>query len=51
MNKPEDNLPKKREYPRAYEKTIPILLGIAGLAVLILLSIIFVVVTGIFPGS
>jgi hypothetical protein len=51
MNVPEDNSTKKRAYPREYEKTIPIFLGAIGLAIVILLLIIFVVVTGILPGS
>jgi hypothetical protein len=39
----EKRTPTKREYPAIYEKVVPILLGIAVVAILTLLIIIFVV--------
>ncbi len=36
-----------RRYPAFWEKGVPILLGILGLAVLILMVIIFLVATGL----
>jgi CHASE1-domain containing sensor protein len=51
MNETEKNLPEKRSYPSWYEKIIPIMLGLVGLAIIVLLLIIFAVVSGILPGS
>ncbi len=36
-----------RQYPAFWEKSVPVFLGILGLAVLILLVIIFLVATGL----
>jgi hypothetical protein len=51
MKVPEEKSPKKRSYPKTYEKIIPILLGLVGVGFIILLLFIFVVITGIYPGS
>lgn len=51
MDELKDKLPKKRGYPGRYEKLIPILLAIIGLAIIILLLIILAVVIGITPGN
>ena len=39
----------QKRYPEKYEKSIPIILGIIGLLAVILLSIAFLVLVGIFP--
>jgi hypothetical protein len=51
MNEPEEKQIKGRAYPNKYEKIIPMLLGLLGFAIIILLLIILAVVAGIFPGS
>lgn len=48
MDNPEEKIPKKRTYPTIYEKTVPIFLGLIGVAIIILLVISFAVVAGIF---
>jgi len=51
MTDKESKDPNKRAYPGIYEKVIPILMGLIGLAIIILLLVILAVVTGVFPGS
>jgi hypothetical protein len=51
MNEQEEKSPNKKSYPKAYEKTIPVLLVLVGLAIIIMLLVIAAVVSGIFPGS
>jgi hypothetical protein len=41
----------KKQYPRIYEKVIPIALVILALATVFMLLVIGAVVLGIFPGS
>jgi len=41
----------KKQYPRVYEKVIPIALVILALATIFVLLVIAAVVLGIFPGS
>lgn len=40
-----------RRYPAVYEKAVPIALVIIGVAIAILLLVIFAVALGLFPGS
>jgi hypothetical protein len=53
MNNSDSNNPKssKKQYPRVYEKVIPIALVILVLATVFMLLVIAAVVLGIFPGS
>ena len=44
-------LAPKRQYPRAYEKVVPIALVLIALAIVVLLGIIVVVATGLYPGG
>jgi hypothetical protein len=41
----------KRQYPRFYEKVVPVALAIIVVAIIILLLIIVGVVLGLFPGG
>ncbi|MCK5053587.1 MAG: hypothetical protein KAR65_04880 [Anaerolineales bacterium] len=41
----------KKQYPRVYEKVIPVALVILVLAMIFLLLVIAAVVLGFFPGS
>jgi hypothetical protein len=41
----------RRQYPRLYEKAVPIALGIIALAIVILVVVILAVALGLFPGS
>lgn len=45
------NLPPRRQYPRLYEKGVPIVLGLIVLVIVILLIAIFAIALGLFPGS
>ena len=40
-----------REYPPLFERIVPIALVLIGLAIIVLLAIIFGVALGLFPGS
>ena len=53
MNKRDSNKSKSsnKQYPRVYEKIIPIALVILVLAIVFMLLVIAAVVLGIFPGS
>ena len=53
MENNESRNPKssKKQYPQVYEKVIPIVLVILGLATVFILLVIAAVVLGIFPGS
>jgi hypothetical protein len=53
MKNSESRNPKssKNQYPQVYEKVIPIVLVILGLATVFILLVIAAVVLGIFPGS
>jgi len=53
MKNSESSNPKssKKQYPRVYEKVIPIALVILVLATFFILLVIAAVVLGIFPGS
>jgi hypothetical protein len=43
--------PGKREYPPAYERLVPIALGIIAVIILVLLLVIAAVFLGLFPGG
>ncbi len=45
------NPPPRRQYPRLYEKAVPIVLGVIVLAILILVVVILAVALGLFPAS
>ncbi len=47
MSDPSDSSKTPRRYPTFWEKGVPILLGILGIAFLVLLVIILVVATGV----
>ena len=40
----------KRQYPAAYERSVPIALALIALAIVILLGVILVVALGLYPG-
>ena len=44
-------LAPKRQYPRAYEKVVPVALALIALAIVILLAVILVVALGLYPGG
>ncbi len=46
MNNPSDRPKPPRQYPPCWEKGVPIILGIIGVAFLILMVIILVVASG-----
>ncbi len=41
----------KRQYPAAYERAVPIALGVIAVAIAVLLVIILVVVLGLYPSG
>ena len=41
----------KRRYPSLYEKAVPLALAVIGIAIVLLLIVIFAVALGFFPGS
>ena len=43
MSDPEHPLPPRRQYPEAYEKSLPVILGLLILAIVLLLLLVFVV--------
>ncbi len=45
----EKQVSSQRQYPRIYERIVPIALGIIALAILILLLTILAVALGLFP--
>ncbi len=50
MSDRKDHRQPARSYPPVYEKVVPIALGLIGVALLLLLAIIFAVLWGVFPG-
>jgi hypothetical protein len=46
----ERNPMPRRQYPRLYEKGVPIALGCIAVAIVVLLIVILAVVLGLFPG-
>lgn len=48
---PDRGAPRKRQYPAAYEKAVPVALALIALAIVILLGIILVVALGLYPGG
>ena len=51
MEEKRNSTPQKHQYPRLYEKIIPIAVGLIALAIVILIIIIVGVIFGWFPGS
>jgi hypothetical protein len=49
MKKKPETAPK-RQYPPVYGKLVPVMLGILGIAIIIVLFIIFGIALGLFPG-
>ena len=47
----DNHTPPKRQYPPFYEKAVPIALAIIAIAIVVLLTIIFGVALGLFPGE
>lgn len=43
--------PGGRQYPPAYERLVPIALGIIAVVIIVLLLIVLSVLVGIFPGG
>ena len=46
-----NEVPTKRQYPKAYEKAVPVALALIALAIVVLLAIILVVALGLYPGG
>jgi hypothetical protein len=51
MGEKRNDKPQKHQYPRFYEKIIPIAVGVIALIIVILVIIIVGVIFGWFPGS
>lgn len=51
MKEKRNRMTQKHQYPRFYEKIIPIAIGLIALVILILVIIIVGVIFGWFPGS
>jgi hypothetical protein len=47
----EKNGQSRRQYPRLYERLVPVALGIIVLAILVMVIVILAVALGLFPGS
>ena len=45
----EEKAPAAREYPRFYERVVPVALGVIAAAILFLLLVILAVALGLFP--
>ena len=51
MDKKNDDVSPRRQYPPLYEKVIPIALGVIVIAIVVLLVIVVGVALGFFPGA
>jgi hypothetical protein len=51
MSDKEPKQQPRREYPPLFERIVPVALVLIGLAIIVVLVIIFGVALGLFPGS